>query len=315
MVMNRRVVILGSINTDITASAERLPAKGETVNGFSIDMFGGGKGANQSIQCAQLGLETFIIGMVGNDMQGDFVQKSLTDRKVDISRVLVSEQYRTGCCSIYIDTHGDNMLVYAPGANHHIALSQIDENRELIESADVFISQTEVNLDAVAYGLKTAHDAGVVTILNPAPAIPLPDEMFSSIDYFTPNETETEVYSGILRTDMSLDEWEKRNVDWFLSRGVKNLCITMGEKGAFFSDGKDFLTVPSFPVRPVDTTAAGDSFHGGLAYGLAHGLSMEKTLQLGNACGGISTQTLGAQNSIQNMETVRTFLERQNVIL
>ena len=313
--MNKKIVILGSINTDITASAERLPAKGETVNGTSVDMFGGGKGANQAIQCALLGLETCMIGMVGNDMQGDFVRKSLTDRGVDISRVLVSGQYRTGCASIYIDPNGDNMLVYAPGANHHIALSQINDNRELIASADVFISQTEVNLDAVAYGLKTAHDAGALTILNPAPAIPLPDEMFANIDYFTPNETESEFYTGILRTEMPLDEWEKRNVDWFLSRGVKNLCITMGEKGAFFSDGREYLTVPAFPVKPVDTTAAGDSFHGGLAYGLAHGLTMEKTLQLGNACGGMSTQTLGAQNSIRNMEAIRTFLEQQNVVL
>ena len=313
--MAKKVVLLGSINTDITATAERLPAKGETVPGRSVDMFGGGKGANQAIQCAQLGLDTSIIGMVGSDMQGNFVRESLTERKVDISRVIISDTYRTGCAAINIDLNGDNTLVYAPGANHHIALSQIDDCKDLIASADVFITQTEVNLDAVQYGLKAAHDLGVQTILNPAPAMELPDEMFATIDFFTPNETESEYYTGILRSDMSLEEWEKRNVDWFLNRGVKNLCITMGEKGAFYSDGTTFLTVPAFPIKPVDTTAAGDSFHGGLAYGLANGLSMEKTLQLGNACGGMSAQTLGAQNSIQNYETICAFLKKNGVTL
>ena len=313
--MEKKVVILGSINTDITATAERLPAKGETVPGRSVDMFGGGKGANQAIQCAQLGLKTSIIGMVGSDMQGNFVQESLTSKNVDISNVVVSDTYRTGCAAINIDLNGDNTLVYAPGANHHIALSQIDDCRELIAAADVFITQTEVNLDAVQYGLKVAHDLGVTTILNPAPAMELPEEMFATIDYFTPNETESEYYTHIMRSDMSLEEWEKRNVEWFISRGVKHLCITMGEKGAFYSDGTTFVTIPAFPIKPVDTTAAGDSFHGGLAYGLANGLTVEQTLQLGNACGGMSAQTLGAQNSIQNMDTIRAFLKEQGVVL
>ncbi len=313
--MAKRVVILGSINTDITASAARLPEKGETVPGFSVDMFGGGKGANQAIQCAQLGLETFMIGRIGSDMQGNFVQESLRSKNVDITHVKISDEYRTGCAAINIDPNGDNTLVYAPGANHHIEKSQIDEALDLIASADVFITQTEVNLDAVQYGLKAAHDAGVTTILNPAPAMELPDEMFATIDFFTPNETESEYYTGILRSEMSLEEWEKRSVEWFLNRGVKNLCITMGEKGAFYSDGKTSVTIPAFPIKPVDTTAAGDSFHGGLAYGLANALTIEQTLQLGNACGGMSAQTLGAQNSIQNMETIRAFLKKQGVIL
>ena len=118
--MEKHVSILASINTDITASASRLPRKGETVEGYSVDMFGGGKGANQSIQCARLGLDTRVIGMTGDDMQGAFVRESLIKSGVNIDSVEISKEYRTGCCSIYVDKNGDNTLVYAPGANRQI---------------------------------------------------------------------------------------------------------------------------------------------------------------------------------------------------
>ena len=123
--MSKHVVILASINTDITASAVRLPERGETVEGYSVDMFGGGKGANQAIQCAKLGLDTHVIGMVGDDMQGNFVRQSLTEKGVNIDKVKVSSEYRTGCAAINVDPNGDNTLVYAPGANRHISIEQL----------------------------------------------------------------------------------------------------------------------------------------------------------------------------------------------
>ena len=311
--MGKHIAVLASINTDITASASRLPEKGETVEGYSVDMFGGGKGANQSIQCALLGLDTRVIGMVGDDMQGAFVRENLTRKGVDIDLVEITKEYRTGCCSIYVDRNGDNMLVYAPGANRQIAKELLEKSRGVIESSSVFMTQLEVNIDAVIYALRMAHDAGVITVLNPAPALPFPEEAYQYVDYLTPNETECEGYTGILRCDMPIDEWQKKTFAWFHSRGVRNLCITMGEKGAYFSNEARSLSVPAFPVKPVDTTAAGDSFHGGLAYGIVNGLPIEKTLQLGNACGGLSTMTMGAQNSIRPLEEVRSFLRKNNV--
>ena len=311
--MSKHVVILASINTDITASAVRLPERGETVEGYSVDMFGGGKGANQAIQCAKLGLDTHVIGMVGDDMQGNFVRQSLTEKGVNIDKVKVSSEYRTGCAAINVDPNGDNTLVYAPGANRHISIEQLEECRELIETAEVFVTQNEVNMDAALYGLKIAHEAGVTTILNPAPAVDLPEEIYQYVDYLTPNETESEKYTGILRSDMPIDEWKKKSFEWFHARGVRALCITMGEKGAFYSNGTDFQDIPAFSIKPVDTTAAGDSFHGGLVYGIVNGLSMEKTIRLGNACGGLSAMTMGAQNSIQPAEKVFAFLKENGV--
>jgi ribokinase len=313
--MNKQIVILGSINYDITASAERLPAKGETVNGFSVDMFGGGKGANQAVQSAQMGIPTVMLGQIGNDMQGKFVLDALKSKGVDCSHLNISETNRTGCTSIYVDPNGDNTLVYAPGANHHITKEMIDAGKDIIEQAGVFLTQAEINLDAAVYSLKLAHDAGAVTILNPAPAIPLPDEIFPLVDFITPNETESEVYTGILRSDMSIEEWKTRTADWFLGRGVRNLCITMGEKGAFYSNGTESISVPAFSIKAVDTTAAGDSFHGGLAYGLANGYNIETCLKIGSACGALSAMTLGAQNSIQPQEQVLAFLKERGVIL
>ena len=165
--MSKQIVILGSINYDITASAERLPARGETVAGSSVDMFGGGKGANQAVQSAQMGVPTAMIGQVGNDMQGTAVLEALKSKGIDCSRIHVSDTSRTGCASIYVDPNGDNMLVYAPGANHHITKEMIDNGRDLIDDAAVFITQTEINMDAMLYGLKLAHEAGAVTTDDP----------------------------------------------------------------------------------------------------------------------------------------------------
>ena len=311
--MEKHVSILASINTDITASASRLPRRGETVEGYSVDMFGGGKGANQSIQCARLGLDTRVIGMVGDDMQGAFVRESLIKSGVNIDSVEISKEYRTGCCSIYVDKNGDNTLVYAPGANRQITKELLEKSRGVIESASVFITQLEVNTDAVVYALKMAHDAGVTTILNPAPAIPFPEEAYQFVDYLTPNETECEGYTGILRSGMPAEEWQEKTYAWFHARGIRNLCITMGKEGSYFASEEGSLSVPAFSVKPVDTTAAGDAFHGGLVYGILNNLSMEKTLQIGNACGGLSTLTMGAQNSIQPLETVLSYLREHQI--
>ena len=173
--MSKHVVILASINTDITASAVRLPERGETVEGYSVDMFGGGKGANQAIQCAKLGLDTHVIGMVGDDMQGNFVRQSLTEKGVNIDKVKVSSEYRTGCAAINVDPNGDNTLVYAPGANHHIAVEQLEEcpafvSPETILNPSIPILEAE-DVDSVMYSVlrhRIINSVLPLTILFPS---------------------------------------------------------------------------------------------------------------------------------------------------
>lgn len=311
--MKKKIVVLGSINFDVVARSNRLPKEGETVGGTAVDMFIGGKGSNQATQASLLGMETHFIGQIGRDEMGSKVINSLINQGVDCRYLQTSYDHSTGCASIYVDDEGRNMLVHAPGANHHIPTSLVDESTELIKSATVFITQNEINQDVMIEGLKLASGSGSKTLLNPAPAVNLPEEVFTLIDYITPNETESEEYTGILRKDYDLDLWKRKNAEWFINRGVKNVCITLGEDGCYYYDGKIELNVPAFKIEPIDTTAAGDSFNGGLAYGVAIGLPIKQALQLGNACGALATISIGAQNSIANKKIVSEFLQKQGL--
>jgi ribokinase len=311
--MEKRIVVLGSINYDIVASAERLPLWGETVHGSGFDIFTGGKGANQAVQAALLGHESVFIGQVGDDPQGQTVLAGIKAKGVDARFTRIVPGERTGCALITVAPDGGNMLVHTPGANHRISRNLIDDAAELIRGAGMLITQNEINQDALLYGLRAAHEAGIKVLLNPAPAVPLPPEIFSLLDYIAPNETESEVYTGIARAGKPPETWRQENARWFLDRGVKNVCITLGSQGAYFSSGREEYYCPAFPVKPVDTTAAGDSFIGGFACGIVRGWPVEKAMRFANACGSVSVMTKGAQNSIQPYQRIKAFLEEQGM--
>jgi len=308
--MSDSIAVLGSINHDIVAQAVRLPRVGETVDGRGVDMYLGGKGTNQAVQAALLGAGVSFIGCIGTDVQGENVRSALIGSGVDAEYLHVAAELRTGCAVIYVDENGDNMLVYAPGANKGITREMVDAARSRIGSARVLITQNEINADMVAYGLATARELGVLTILNPAPAVPLPESVYPLIDYITPNETESEAYTGILRGSLPAEQWARDNAAWFLARGVKNVVITMGEKGAYFDNGRERLFQKAFRIKAADTTAAGDAFNGGLAFGVAGGWEIGKCMLLGSACGALAATTVGAQNSLRPMSAVEEFLRQ-----
>ena len=309
--MSITIAVLGSINYDIVAKAVRLPHVGETVDGFGVDMYLGGKGTNQAVQARLLGADTYFIGCIGADTQGESVRENLKGQGVDDKFLYTLEDQRTGCAVIYVDANGDNMLVHAPGANKAITREIVDSAKAQIQQASIFITQNEINGDMVAYGLSTAKALGVTTILNPAPAVPIPDDVFPLVDYITPNETESEAYTGILRADMPLEAWARANAEWFLQKGVKKVCITMGDKGAYFYDGTQEVFKKAFRIKAVDTTAAGDAFNGGLAYGIANNWDIEKSMLLGSACGALAAMTIGAQNSLRPMDAVVDYLKAE----
>ena len=309
--MSITIAVLGSINYDIVAKAVRLPNVGETVDGSDVDMYLGGKGTNQAVQARLLGAHTYFIGCIGADSQGESVRENLKAQGVDDRFLYTLNDQRTGCAVIYVDENGDNMLVHAPGANKAITREIVDSAKAQIQEADVFITQNEINGDMLAYGLSLANALGVTTILNPAPAAPIPDEVYPLVDYITPNETESEAYTGILRSNMPLDQWARANAEWFMKKGVKRVLITMGEKGAYYYDGKQEVRQSAFKIKAVDTTAAGDAFNGGLAYGIANGWEIEKSMVLGSACGAMAAMTIGAQNSLRSMEDVLQFLKAE----
>ncbi len=304
------IFILGSINYDIVAKAEKLPSVGETVEGHGVEMFTGGKGSNQATQTALLGAKTVFLGNTGDDDNGRIVRENLGGKGVDTTFLNIEQGGKTGVCTIYVDKQGKNMLVYSPGTNRTLTPALVDSALEVLKTCKLFITQCETDLATMEYGLKKAKELGVTTILNPAPALPLSDSVFALCDYILPNETESEVFTGILRKDMPLDVWAKQSAQWFLDKGCKNVCITLGEKGSYFNNGSEEYIVPTFDdVKPVDTTAAGDSFIGGFAYGLSVGMDVRQALRYGNACGSLAIMTVGAQNSIRGKAEVEQFLK------
>lgn len=311
--MEKYIVVLGDINADITASAERLPKVGETVNGTEVHTYPGGKGANQADQCAKLGVKTYMIGRAGTDLQGMSVLQSLREDGIDCQYVQAVAGETTGCAIINIDDEGKNMIVYVPGANIRFKKEDIDKAEELIKNASVFITQSGINQDVMLYALEMAHKAGVPTIFNPAPASSVPLEAFQYAEYVTPNETESELFTGILQKDYSPEEWRRKSAKWFMEHGVKRVCITLGSDGVYYADEEKEMVVPAFKISALDTTAAGDSFHGGLAYGLVQEYPLDLALRIGCACGAVTSTGKGAQVSIEHLNFIKAFMEKNGV--
>jgi ribokinase len=312
--MKAKITVVGSINYDIVAQADRLPKPGETVNGGAVDIFVGGKGSNQAVQAAKLGCDVHFVGRIGEDEQGSHVRQNLAAQGVNTEFLEVDESARTGCAVIYVEPGGLNMLVHAPGANNQLTKGQLDRAKDVIQKADVFISQNEINQDAVFESLKIAKAAGVTTVLNPAPAVDLPSEIFALIDYFIPNETESDYYTKLDSETMELEKWAEESWKWYREKGVKNLVVTLGSRGAMYTKGEGFVFVPAMKgLNVVDTTAAGDSFIGGFSASLASGLPIEKALYVGNVCGGLATTIIGAQNSIHSTEMINAYLKEKGL--
>ncbi len=310
-----KIFILGSINFDVVTTTEHLPKKGETVHGRSVDNFIGGKGTNQAVQAAQLDAEVYFAGNLGKDHYGSIAFNTLKEKGIHTEFIRIDPSHPTGCAVITIDANGDNTLVHTPGANKTIPMETVLAAQDTLKNCDLFITQLEINMDVVELGLSLAKQNHIPAIVNPTPALPLSDCIFEGLDYIVPNETESEGYTQILRDGLCTEDWCRKNGEWFLQKGCKNVVITLGEKGAYFLSQSEELFVPAFRVKPVDTTAAGDSFIGGFARGIAGHMPVADALRLGCACGALTTQQLGAQNSIQNKQSVLRFLQEQGISL
>ncbi|GMO39990.1 MAG: ribokinase [Termitinemataceae bacterium] len=300
------VAILGSINCDIVCGVENLPLPGQTVHGFEFQIYTGGKGANQATQMALLGLHTVFLGLVGDDENGTFVKSGLSGKGVDTSNLIIAPTAATGCALITVAKDGINTIVHAAGANASLSCDFVQSRSAVIQSAKLFVTQCEVNKDALIEGLKIAHNSGAMTILNPSPATPLKDEVYKTISYIIPNETESEVLSGISIKGENEQRQEalRKSSQWFLDRGVKNVCITLGGDGAYFFDGKTECFVAPPPAIVADTTAAGDSFLGGFVYGILKGMDISSLLRFANSCGSYACESKGAASSIGTKEQI-----------
>jgi len=290
------ITVLGIFVADISFSGPKIPSIGETILGKKYNVGPGGKGCNQAIAIARLGGNTNFISKIGKDAYGELALKTLEKNKISTQNIIQDGNQQTGVAGILVDQNtGKNAINVIVGAPSSLRISEIEKQINLIERSKIFLTQLEVPKDVTLHCLKTAKENGCTTILNPAPASEISNEFYNNIDFFTPNETEAEFYTGIKITN---DQEAKQAADKLINLGIKKVIITLGEKGLFYSDGKEEIYLKANSVKAIDTTGAGDAFNGGLAYGLSKEKPIKECLKLANKVAGISTTKLGAGDAM-----------------
>ncbi len=290
----KTILVIGSSNTDMTAKTAELPRPGETVLGGVFTMGAGGKGANQAVAAQRLGGKVKFICKVGKDMFGDNSIAQYEKEGLDTSGILRSE-LPSGVALIYVDSHAENCIVVASGANGDLTEDDIEKSRKDLESCDILLLQLESPIPSVLKAAKIAHQAGKTVVLNPAPACPLPEEIFRNIDLFIPNETELSTFSGMPVTSQEEAQAAAKAMQ---AKGVGKLIVTMGSKGALICEGGPSVFVPAHKVKAVDTTAAGDTFCGALCVAISEGKSLKEAAEFACAASALTVQKMGAQNAI-----------------
>ena len=290
------ISVLGIFVADISFSGPKIPAIGETILGNKYNVGPGGKGCNQAVAIARLGAKVNFISKIGRDSYGELALNTLTKNKINTESVIQDENLQTGVAGILVDKNsGKNAINVIVGAPSTLKIAEIDKHIDIIKNSKIFLTQLEVPKDVTLHCLKTAKENGCLTILNPAPASEISKEFYKNIDYFTPNETEAEFYTGIKITN---EKEAKQAADKLINLGIKKIIITLGEKGLFYSDGKEEIYLQATPVKAIDTTGAGDAFNGGLAFGLSKEKPIKECLELANKVAGISTTKLGAGDAM-----------------
>ena len=306
--MPKQIVVVGSINVDLVASATRIPQKGETVHGQSFRTFLGGKGANQAIAASRLGAPVTMIGKIGDDTFGVSLKSGLQIAGVNIACVRQAKG-SSGVALITTDKHAHNSIVVIPGANDQLEPADIDRYRKRIEAAAVVLTQLEIPLATIEYLASITLKSDVPLILDPAPALRLSRKLIRAVTWLTPNETESATLLGGLHEQDDIAEIGKR----ILAMGCRNVVLKLGAKGVFLT-GKDTESrhIAGFKVRAVDTTAAGDAFNGAFAMALINGKTPAESARFACAVAAISVTRLGAQPSMPRFKEAEAFLRQHN---
>lgn len=308
------IAIFGDLLYDCFIWSDRLPRVGETVTGYASGFFASGKGGNQAAMCARLGAQANMLGKVGDDERGRFLLQAMRENRVNVDGVVISREHPTGTDCVLVAKDGHNAIVVAPNANATVTGAEVDAMRPRFEEAQVALFQLQINRDAVERAMRLARDCGCRVVLNPAPACELPDEMLALADFVTPNETEAEFFTGIYREGMDLDQWRTETARALHERGVRTLILTMGEHGTYYSGPDGAFMMPAFRIEPVDSTAAGDAFNGGLAVRLAAGDDIRSAMRYASACGALTTMRRGSLPSLPSANEVEQFLKEHTEV-
>jgi len=303
--VKKKIVIVGSSNTDMVIRTPRIPRPGETVLGGEFFMAPGGKGANQAVAAARAGGDVHFIARVGDDVFGRQALDGFVGDGIHTECIFRDKHAPSGVALIVVGPDGENCIAVASGANARLAVADVRKAKGIIRSADIVLMQLESPLETVREAAEIAASAGVPVILNPAPARELDDGILRRVAYLTPNETEAEILTGITlinKPDLA------RAAETLLAKGMKAVLITLGAKGVYVATREKEEVVPAFKVIPVDTTAAGDAFNGALAVALAEGKPLLEAARFANAAAALATTRMGAQPSLANRPEIERLL-------
>ncbi|MBN9389796.1 MAG: ribokinase [Chloroflexi bacterium] len=301
-----KIAVVGSLNMDMVVRASRYPGPGETVIGKDFNTIEGGKGANQAVAAARQGANVVMIGRVGDDDFGDNLLKSLRREHINTEFVRADAQVASGVAYIGVDDQGENRIIIIPGANGALSTADIDRAASVIASSDFLLLQLEIPMAVVTHAIFLAQRKGVKIILNAAPAQKIPGDLIQYLDYLVVNESEAALLTGLTPEDPA------RAALKLLELGAACVIVTLGERGALLAEKNDLTCVQGFKVKAVDTTAAGDSFVGALAFALGEGKPTKEAVSWANAAGAIATTNYGAQPSIPDYKLVASFVEKND---
>ena len=301
------ISVFGVFVADIIFIGRKIPSVGESVIGSKYNISPGGKGCNQAIAISKLGGKVSFISKLGKDSYGDLALKTLRDNNIDTSAIAISDKLQTGVAGIMLDENtGKNAINVIVGAPSTLTIKELKKHFDIIKKSKIFLTQLETPKDVTLECLKIAKQNNVLTILNPAPAAELSNEFFKNVDYFTPNETEAEFYTKV---KIANKDDAKKAAQKLISFGIKNVIITLGEKGLFYSNGKDEIYMEATKIdNVIDTIGAGDAFNGGFAFALSKNKSINEALKFANVVGGLSTTKQGAGTAMPTLSEVQKLL-------
>ncbi|MHC4424031.1 MAG: ribokinase [Planctomycetota bacterium] len=299
--MGKKIVVVGSSNTDMIIKVPHVPVPGETIIGGKFSTAAGGKGANQAVAAARAGGDVTFVARVGEDMFGRQARDGFVKDNINVDHVLTDKDAPSGVALIFVGEDGENSIAVASGSNANLSPSDVETASDAISSADILIMQLETPLETVQKAASIASENGVKVILNPAPAQALSDDILSHVSILTPNESEAELLTSI---KVENEKDAAAAADALMAKGIETVIVTMGPKGAFVVTADSKEAVPGFSVKAVDATAAGDVFNGTLAVAIAEGKPLNEAVSFANAAAALSVTKLGAQPSAPTREEI-----------
>lgn len=292
---SKKILVVGSSNTDMVIKTQNFPAPGETILGGRFLMNAGGKGANQAVAAARLGGLVTFVGKIGDDIFGKQAVQQLEDEGINVDFVAVDPENPSGVALITVDRKGENSIVVAPGSNGTLSAADFDKAMSILNESEFVLMQLEIPIPTVEHVARMAALKQKKVVLNPAPAAKLSDELLKNIYIITPNESEAELLTGIKVTD---EQSALKAAAFLHGKGIEIVIITMGSAGAFLlANGKSEI-ISATKVEAVDTTAAGDTFNGALVVALSEGKTIQQSIAFANKAAAISVTRIGAQSSV-----------------